>query len=66
MSYVDIPVSTISKMSNEKAVLLKGKMLGKEIKIGVVFVENKLNKDNAYNMILNYKMFEENLGGICV
>ena len=66
LSYVDIPVSTISKMSNEKAVLLKGKMLGKEIKIGVVFVENKLNKDNAYNMILNYKMFEENLGGICV
>ncbi len=59
-------VSTISKMSNEKAVLVDGVVEGQKMKFGVVFVENKLNKNGDYNMVLNYKMFEEKLGGIVI
>lgn len=62
----DIMVSTISKKTSEKAILVKGKIHEKEVKFGVIFVENRLNKNREYNMILNYQMFEENLGGISV
>ena len=61
-----ITVSTISKKSSEKVMLVKGKLKDKYVRFGVVFVDTKLNKDNDYNMILNYKMFEENMGGICI
>lgn len=61
-----VPVSTISKKSSEKAVLVDGIVDGQKMKFGVVFVENKLNKNGDYNMVLNYKMFEEKLGGISI
>ena len=61
-----VHVSTISKKSSEKAVLVDGVIEGQKMKFGVVFVENKLNKNGDYNMVLNYKMFEEKLGGIVI
>jgi len=60
-----VVVSTISKQSREKVVLIEKAKIGNRIaKIGVVFINAKLNKNNKYNMILNYELFEELLGGI--
>lgn len=61
-----VAVSTISKKSVEKAILVDSVIKGKKIKLGVVFVDNTLNKNGNYNMILNFKLFEEKLGGICI
>lgn len=61
-----VAVSTISKKSLEKAILVDSVVQGEKIKLGVVFVDNTLNKDGNYNMVLNFKLFEEKLGGICI
>lgn len=61
-----VAVSTISKKSLEKAILVDGVIQGKRIKFGVVFVDSTLNKAGNYNMVLNFKLFEEKLGGICI
>ena len=60
-----VTVSTISKQSQEKVVLVRKARIGTCFAdIGVVFVDKKLNKNDRYNMILNYELFEEKLGGI--
>lgn len=66
LNFTKVWVSTISKKSSEKAVLVDGIVDGQKMKFGVVFVENKLNKNGDYNMVLNYKIFEEKLGGISI
>jgi len=60
-----VSVSTISKQSQEDVVLIEKAKIGNAyVNVGVVFVESKLNRNNKYNMILNYELFEEDLGGI--
>lgn len=63
-AFSTVIVSTITRKSDEKAILVNGLVEGKRVKMGVVFVDNKLNRNGEYNMVLNYKMFEEKLGGI--
>lgn len=63
---LNVAVSTISNKSYEKAILVNSVIEGRRIKLGVVFVESTLNKDGNYNMVLNYRLFEEKLGGICI
>lgn len=61
----NVNVSTISKQSQEKVILVEQAVIGgKLVDVGVVFVDKKLNKNNEYNMILNYELFENKLGGI--
>lgn len=66
LEQTSVAVSTISKKSVEKAMLVDSVIQGKKIKLGVVFVDNTLNKDGNYNMVLNFKLFEEKLGGISI
>ena len=34
------------------------------VKVAIVFEKTKLSKDNSYNMLLNYNLYAQNLGGI--
>lgn len=61
----NVGVSTISKQSQEQAVLVKNAVVDSTIvDVAVVFVNNKLTRNNKYNLILNYELFEDKLGGI--
>lgn len=64
--YSPITVSTISKNSEEK--VYEGSLtIGKKtFKVGVIFVNNTLDKNRKYNMILNYEIFEKFLGGMSI
>lgn len=60
-----VNVSTIIKQGQEKAIYVKNAKVGnKYVDVGVVFVDGRLNKNNKYNMILNFELFEDSLGGI--
>ncbi|MBR6504669.1 MAG: sigma-E processing peptidase SpoIIGA, partial [Clostridia bacterium] len=62
-----IEICTISSINYLEAIKVKkAKIDGKTIELGIVFVENKLDRKSQYNMVLNYHIFEEVLGGISI
>lgn len=65
----NIQTVSLSNKCEKKAYIIDNVeiKMNKEIiktKAGVVFENIKLSKNNDYNMVLNYEMFIENLGGI--
>ena len=67
--YFNIRTVTLSSQSNKKAYIFDNIQITQKNKIwhvksAIVFEETKLSKDNSYNMLLNYNLYEQNLGGI--
>lgn len=65
----NIRTVTLSSEANKLAYIFdkveitkKGKMW--YVKAAIVFERTKLSKDNSYNMLLNYILYTQNLGGI--
>jgi len=65
----DITTVTLSNTSNKKAYIFdKVEITQKDktwfVKSAIVFENTKLSKSNSYNMLLNYILYSQNLGGI--
>ena len=65
----NIRTVTLSNESNKNAYLFDKVEITKKDKIwfvraAIVFEKNKLSKDNSYNMLLNYILYTQDLGGI--
>lgn len=65
----DINTVTLSNQSNKRAYIFdKVEITKKEktwfVKTAIVFEQTKFSKDNSYDMILNYNLYTQNLGGI--
>lgn len=64
-----VRTATLSSVTEKEAYLfenveVKNKNEAYRCKVGIVFQENKLSINGEYNMILNYLLYEECLGGI--
>ena len=67
--FFNIKTVTLSNESNKKAYIFEKVEITKkdktwQIKAAIVFENMKLSKDNSYNMLLNYILYAQNLGGI--
>lgn len=65
----NIRTVTLSNQSNKKAYIFENTEITKNeniwiVKVAVVFENVKLSKDNSYNMLLNYILYTQDLGGI--
>ena len=66
---IKIETVTLSSRTTKTAYLLDDVEIIKEnekyrVKVGVVFEKTKFSRNNSYDMILNYILFENNIGGI--
>ena len=64
-----IKTVTLSNTSNKKAYIFdKIEIIKKDkawqVRAAIVFEETKLSKNNSYNMLLNYILYTQSLGGI--
>ncbi len=60
---------TLSSEANKNAYIFKNAEITKKdkswfVKVAVVFERTKLSKDGSYNMLLNYILYTQDLGGI--
>jgi len=67
--YFDIRTVTLSGESSKKAYVFENVEITKNekvwfVKVAVVFERAKLSKDSSYNMLLNYVLYTQDLGGI--
>lgn len=67
--YFNICTVTLSSQIEKKAYMFENVEITKNektwhVKVGVVFEKTKLSKDGSYNMLLNYILYTQNLGGI--
>lgn len=67
--YFNIRTVTLSKVANKKAYIFQNAEITKNkktwfVKVAVVFEKTKLSKDGSYNMLLNYILYTQELGGI--
>lgn len=67
--YFNIRTVTLSNKADKRAYVFENVEIAKNskswfVKIGVVFEREKLSKDNSYNMLLNYILYTQDLGGI--
>ena len=67
--YFNIRTITLSKESNKKAFIFNKVEITKKdktwsVRAAVVFEKTKLSKDSSYNMLLNYILYTQDLGGI--
>ena len=67
--YFNIRTVTLSNQTNKKAYVFDNVKITKDgknwfVKTAVVFEEIKLSKNNSYNMLLNYILYTQDLGGI--
>lgn len=67
--HFDIRTVTLSSKANKKAYIFEDVEITKNekvwfVKVAVVFEKVKLSKDSSYNMLLNYILYTQNLGGI--
>lgn len=67
--FFNIRTVTLSSECNKRAYIIENVEIKKEnrvwnVKVGVVFENTKLSKDNSYNMLLNYILYAQDLGGI--
>lgn len=65
----NIRTVTLSNESSKKAYLFDKVEIAKKdkkwfVRAAIVFEKNKLSKDNSYNMLLNYILYTQDLGGI--
>lgn len=65
----DVTTVTLSNRQDKKAYIFDNVQITKKdktwcVKAAIVFEKTKLSKDNSYNMLLNYVLYTENLGGI--
>ncbi len=65
----DVKTVTLGNVCSKKAYILDGVKISTknkswDVKVGVVFEERKISKLNNYNMILNYILYTESMGGI--
>jgi len=67
--YFNIRTITLSNETNKKAYIFENVEITKNekvwfVKVAVVFERAKLSKDCSYNMLLNYILYTQDLGGI--
>ena len=67
--YFNIRTITLSNESNKKAYIFENVEIIKNekvwfVKVGIVFEKAKLSKDSSYNMLLNYILYTQDMGGI--
>lgn len=67
--YFNIRTVTLSNEVNKKAYIFENVQITKKdkswfVKVAVVFERAKLSKDSSYNMLLNYILYTQDLGGI--
>lgn len=65
----EITTTTLSSTTNKKAYVFDNVEISNgrkkwNVKAAIVFEREKLSKDNSYNMLLNYILYVQNLGGI--
>ena len=65
----DVKATTIGNMCKKKAYIFEDILILKkegswQVKAGVVFEKRKISKSDNYNMILNYILYTDSLGGI--
>lgn len=68
-TFFTINTLTLSGESSKKAYVLEDVVIRKKdykwkVKVGIVFDDTKLSKDGSYNMLLNYHLYAQELGGI--
>ena len=68
---VNVKTITLSQVGEKTAYILEDIQISKgdnlyKVKAGIVFEHMNLSKSNDYNMILNYKLFNDQMGGIKV
>lgn len=64
-----IKTVTLSSAQEKRAYIFDNVEITKEdktykVKVAIVFEKTKLSKDNSYNMLLNYNLYTQDLGGI--
>jgi len=69
MDFFNITTVTLSNLSNKKAYIFDEIKIIKEdktwlVKSAIVFETTKLSRNNSYNMLLNYILYTQELGGI--
>ncbi len=67
--FFNITTVTLSNRQEKKAYIFEKIEIKKKdkrwyVKTAIVFENTKLSKDNSYNMLLNYTLYAQNLGGI--
>ena len=67
--FFNIRTVTLSSECNKRAYIIENVEIRKKdrawnVKVGVVFENTKLSKDHSYNMLLNYVLYTQDLGGI--
>ncbi|MBR6688680.1 MAG: sigma-E processing peptidase SpoIIGA [Clostridia bacterium] len=67
--YFNVKTVTLGNVCTKKAYILEGIKISSKTKewivnAGVVFEDRQLSKQNNYNMILNYILYTESMGGI--